>query len=233
MGREEQIEEREVLNSIFPDEIADISDTAYRISIKLDVQDQHGDDVEGPTLILQVSYPEAYPDVAPNLEISAPPNAPKHPHLDIQEDRAYLLEALQPSIEENIGMAMVFTLVSTLKETAENLISERVAAAEAEREREILKAEEEENRKFQGTLVTRETFLEWRERFMKEMEEEEQRKREEKEAEEKKKKPSAREEPRLTGKQLWERGLAGKGDYDEEGDEDIPSAAVDKLKIAA
>lgn len=181
-------------------------------------------------MLLQVSYPEAYPDVAPNLEILAPPNAPKHPHLDVQEDRAYLLEALQPSIEENMGMAMIFTLVSTLKETAENLISERVAAAEAEREREILKAEEEENRKFQGTPVTRETFLEWRERFRKEMEEEEQRKREEKEAEEKKKKPSAREEPRLTGKQLWERGLVGKGDYDEEGDEDIP---VDKLKIAA
>ena len=52
MGREEQIEEREVLDSIFPDEItgellvpstthaltpSDISETSYKISIALDV----------------------------------------------------------------------------------------------------------------------------------------------------------------------------------------------------
>lgn len=232
MGRDEQIEEREVLNSIFPDETTDISDTSYRISITLDVQEQD-EGAEAPVLILQVSYPEAYPDVAPDLEIIAPPNAPKHPHLDIQEDRARLLEALQPTIEENLGMAMIFTLVSTLKESAEQLISERQAAARAQREMEIAKAEEEENRKFQGTMVTRETFLEWRERFRKEMEEEEQRKREEKEAEEKKnKKPSAKEEKRLTGKQLWERGLAGKADYDEDEEEGIP-AAMEKMKVSS
>jgi hypothetical protein len=129
-------------------------------------------------------------------------------------------------------MAMIFTLVSTLRESAETLISERVAASKAKKEMEIAKADEEENRKFQGAIVTREKFMEWREQFRGEMEEAEQRKREEREAEEKKKKPSAREEKRLTGKQLWERGLAGKGDYDEEVDEDIP-AAVEKIKIAA
>jgi hypothetical protein len=183
---------------------------------------------------LQVSYPEAYPDVAPDLEILAPPKAPKYPRFDIQEDRARLLEALQPSIEENtdMGEVMIFTLVNTLKESAETLISERVAASRAQREMEIVKADEEENRKFQGTLVTRETFLEWRERFRKEMEEAEQKRREEKEGEEKKKKPSAREEKRLTGRQLWEKGLTGKGDYDEEGDEDL-LAVVGKIKIAA
>lgn len=183
-------------------------------------------------MILQVSYPEDYPDVAPDLELSVPPNALRNSRLDIQEDRAYLLQALQPTIEENIGMAMVFTLVSTLKETAESLMADRAAAVQAVREQEIAKAEEEENRKFQGTLVTREKFLEWREKFRKEIEDEEQRKAEEKEAEEKKKKSSAKEETKLTGRQLWERGLAGKVDYDEEGEEDIP-VAVEKMKIAA
>jgi hypothetical protein len=127
-------------------------------------------------------------------------------------------------------MAMVFTLVSTLKETAETLIADRVAAVQAEREREAAKAEEEENQKFQGALVTREKFLEWRERFRTEMEEEEQRKAEEKEVEERKKK-SSKDEIRLTGRQLWERGLAGKADYDED-DEEFP-AIVEKLKIVA
>lgn len=144
-----------------------------------------------------------------------------------------MMNALQPSIEENLGMAMIFTLVSTLKEEAENLIMERVAAERHALEEEIAAAEEEENRKFQGTLVNRERFLEWREKFRKEMVEEEQREREEKEAEEKKKKPSAREEQKLSGRQLWERGLAGKGDYDEEdGEEALPSEGVEKLQIS-
>ncbi len=65
MGREEQTEEREVLDSIFPDEItgihiyllwpydlcrwqlSDISETAYRISIALDIT-QHDDDESEP-----------------------------------------------------------------------------------------------------------------------------------------------------------------------------------------
>jgi len=60
MGRDEQIEEREVLDSIFPEEItgapdlspsgiaqltdpADISQTSYRISIALDIAHQAED----------------------------------------------------------------------------------------------------------------------------------------------------------------------------------------------
>jgi RWD domain len=212
--------------------LLDLSDTSYRITIQLDL-DTDADDDEAPILLLQVSYPEAYPDVAPDLDILTPPNSPKHPRFDIQEDKAYLMNALQPSIEENLGMAMVFTLFSALKEAAEILIMERAASEREAHEREIAKAEEEENRKFQGTLVTREKFLEWREGFRKELEEAEQKEQEEKEAEEKKKKPSAREETKLTGRQLWERGLAGKVDYDEEGDEELPSTGVQKLQISA
>ncbi|KAJ1706854.1 RWD domain protein (Gir2) [Aspergillus flavus] len=233
MGPEDQIEEREVLDSIFPEEITDLSDTSYRISIALDAPDDDVEEAEQPVLLLQVTYPADYPDVAPELEISAPPNAPKHPRLDVQEDRDRLLESLQPTIEENLGMAMVFTLVSALKENAEQLMSERVNAVHAQKEMEAAKAEEEENRKFQGTAVTRETFIEWLEKFKAEMEEEEKRQREEKEAEDKKanKKTPAKEEKKMTGRQLWERGLAGKADLDEEGEDALP--AVEKMKIAA
>lgn len=69
MGRDEQKEEREVLDSIFPEEItgsssqlspmqnpayfadfaADISETEYRISILLDVTNAEGDDSEPRT----------------------------------------------------------------------------------------------------------------------------------------------------------------------------------------
>jgi len=126
-------------------------------------------------------------------------------------------------------MAMVFTLVSTLKDAAELLISERQLAAQAKRDFEAAKAEEEENRKFHGTAVTRETFLEWREKFRREMAEEEQKRMEEKEAEDKKKR--VREEKRMTGRELWEGGLAGRGEEEDEGADSLES--MEKIKIEA
>jgi len=185
------------------------------------------------TLILSVQYPSTYPDAAPHLDLSFPPNAPKHPYLDIQEDKSRLLDALSDTIEENLGMAMVFTLVSTLKDGAELLISERQRAIQAQKEFEAAKAEEEENRKFAGTTVTRERFLEWRERFRREMEEAERRRVEEKEMEEKRKR-GAKEEVRLTGKQLWERGLVGKVDEGEEEEEGMDGLeGVERLRVEA
>lgn len=223
MGREEQQEEREVLDSIFPEEIQDISETEYRITVQLESSHQRDDEREDPIIILNVRYPEAYPDVAPILDITQPPNAPKHAHLDIQEDKARLLEALEATIEESMGMAMVFTLVSALKDAAELLITERQQAIEAQREVEARKAEEEENRKFEGQKVTRETFLAWRDTFRKDMEEQAAKRQAELEAEEKKKRGKV-EEKKLTGKQLWEQGLAGKGAEEEDDDEDVVEA---------
>ncbi|KAI8959940.1 RWD-domain-containing protein [Daldinia sp. FL1419] len=231
MGREEQVEEREVLDSIFPDEITDISETEYRISIKLDLpDDDNEEESESPTLVLHVRYPDNYPDEAPILDLSPPQNATPHPHFSVAADKGQLLKGLEDTIQENMGMAMVFTLVTTLKEEAEQLIAERRAATAREHEEAILAAEREENKKFHGTPVTPETFMKWREGFLKEMEEKRAREEEERLAELKKAK--VKEPVRLTGRQLWERGLAGKVD---EGDDDdsVPVEQVEKLKIEA
>ncbi|PVI08580.1 putative RWD domain protein [Periconia macrospinosa] len=230
MGVEEQKEEREVLDSIFPEEITDISETEFRISVQLEVTNEDGDDSESPTIILNVRYTPNYPDEAPDLDLTQPPNAPKHPYLDIQEDKSRLLSSLSETITDNLGMQMIFTLVTTVKESAELLISERQNAKQALKEIEAQKAEEEENRKFQGEAVTRESFLKWREEFRKEMAEERRRK-EEAELEEKKK-VGKKEEKKLTGKELWQQGLVGKGDMEEEEGEDALEG-MDKLKIAA
>ena len=230
MGREDQKEEREVLDSIFPDEIQDISDTEYRVSISLDVKQQPEEEAQPPIILLNVRYPEGYPDEPPILDITQPPNAPKHEHLDIQEDKARLLDALQPTIEENMGMAMVFSLVSTLKDAAELLVSERQQAVEALQDFEKQKAEEEENRKFEGEKVTRDSFLAWREKFRQDMAEDKARKVAEIEAEEKKKRGGKLEEKKLTGKQLWQQGLVGKVvEEDEEGEDAIES--MRELKV--
>jgi hypothetical protein len=126
-------------------------------------------------------------------------------------------------------MAMVFTLVSTLKDGAEALINERATAVQALKDVEARKIEEEENRKFQGEAVTRERFLVWREKFRKQIADEKQREAEEKEADDKKKR--IKEEKKLTGKELWQQGLAGKVEEDDEGSDGL--AGMDKLKLEA
>ena len=210
--------------------MSDISDTAYRISIALDVPHIDEED-EQPTVLLHVSYPQEYPDVAPNLDMSAPPDGYRHPFLDVSEDKARLLQSLEPAIEESMGMAMVFTLVSTLKEAAEALIAEREAQAQALRDVEARKAEEEENRKFHGTAVTRESFLAWREKFRNELAEKAVKEQEEQEAEDKKKRGRL-EEKKLTGKQLWETGMVGKVD-EEDFDGSDALEGVEKQRIDA
>lgn len=211
---------------------ADISETEYRISITLDIPDDESDSPQ-PVMLLTVRYPEDYPDKAPHLDL-APGNddneTSKHPLFNVADDKDTLLEALQPVIEENLGMAMIFTLVTTLKEEAEQLAVRRREAVLRAHEEELAAAEREENKKFHGEPVTRESFLRWREGFIKEMEEQRQREEEERLAE--LKKARIKEPVKLTGRQLWERGLA-KGEEADEADEDAPAEELKNLKVSA
>lgn len=208
----------------------DISETEFRISIKLDVLDE--EDLDPPTFLLQVRYPDEYPDVAPHLDLLAEQNAPSHEHFSIGDDRDQLLAGVEETIQENLGMAMVFTVISAIKEAAEQLIQDRKDAANKVHEEALRAAEHEENKKFHGQLVTAEKFLKWREEFLKEMEEKARIEEEERVAELKKAK--VKEPVKLTGKQLWERGLAGKvEEEDEDDDDDVPTDGVAKLQVEA
>ncbi|KAF3762342.1 RWD-domain-containing protein [Cryphonectria parasitica EP155] len=230
MGREEQIEEREVLDSIFPDEITDINETEFRISITLDIEDDEPENPQ-PVMVLTVRYPADYPDKAPHLDLSTDDGSEKHPLFSVADDKTALLTALGPVIEENMGMAMVFTLVTTLKEEAEQLVLRRREDAARAHEEVLLAAEREENKKFHGTPVTRDTFLQWRDGFIREMEEQRVRDEEERAAE--MKKARIKDPTRLTGRQLWESGLA-KGEEAEEAEDDAaPVEDIEKLKVSA
>lgn len=229
MGHDEQVEEMEVLESIFPEELTKMSDSEFRVSVTLDLPDDSEEPADPPTILLQVRLPEDYPDKAPHLDLLSPPNAPSHAHFSLYEDRDALLATLTEVAEDNLGMAMVFTLVSSLKDEAESLVAGRVAGVEREREEEMLAAEREENRKFHGTVVTPERFMRWREAFMKEMEEKRVREEEERLAE--MKKARVKEPVKMTGRQLWESGLAGKGEPED--DEEGVVEGVQKMKVEA
>jgi len=208
--------------------LLDISDLEYRIKITLDIPDD--EENEQPVIVLTVRYPEDYPDKAPYLDLSADDGENKHPLFNIADSKDELLKSLEPVIEENLGMAMVFTLVTSVKEEAEQMA---IRAREVEikaHEEAALEAERKENEKFQGTAVTRESFLSWREGFLKEMEDKRQKEEEERLAEMKKAK--IKEPTKMTGRQLWESGLA-KGEEIEDGDDDAPVEDLAKLKVSA
>lgn len=116
---------------------------------------------------------------------------------------------------------MIFTLITTLKESVESLIADRINTVEAEKDREAREAEERENAKFYGEKVTRERFLHWREEFRRQQtaqKAEEEQKREEESGGARGTKiagggsKGGKEERRLTGRELWEKGLVGKGE---------------------
>lgn len=204
------------------------------------------------TIFLHVTYPPEYPDVAPNLSLTSPPpfhadgnssfniNNNKSTYLSLPADTNTLLAALEETVAENAGMAMIFAVVSTLKERAERIVSERQAAEQAVRDKAAQRREEEENRRFVGEKVTRESFLRWRERFRREMREEEEERRKREEGGERRdgeggkgmgvgiglrsagsgSSGSRKEEKKLTGRELWERGLVGKVEVDDDDDDD-------------
>lgn len=128
-------------------------------------------------------------------------------------------------------MAMIYTIIATLKDAAEELIKQRQDAIEAEHAVVRAQAEAEENRKFEGTKVTPESFLAWSEKFKEEMAELKRRAEEQRELEEKKKR-GPKEEKKMTGKELWVRGIAT-GNIDEEDDGIDPLEGMKSLKVAA
>lgn len=126
-------------------------------------------------------------------------------------------------------MAMIFTLISTLKENTEQLILDRQNAAQDLKDQESKRLEELENAKFHGEAVTRESFLAWRQKFRAEMEEKRVKEETEKEAEMTKKR--IKTEEKLTGKELWEKGMAGKIEEDEDIGNMDEVDALERLKI--
>lgn len=142
-----------------------------------------------------------------------------------------MLSSLPPLIAGSLGSAMIFTLISHIKESAEQLVLDSIAAEQEVVDAEKRKAEEEEDKKFSGRRVTRESFGEWRLVFRKEIterEEEQVRRREEGEMGQGKRRVV--KEDKLSGRELWERGLVGKIDEDEDGLHPV-GEGVGSLKI--
>jgi hypothetical protein len=224
---EEQQQEIEILQSIYPDELTILTPTRFQINILLDTESKRRHAV-----LLDVTYTEQYPETVPILniiegaveneeeeddEISEDENEDEENYDDDdgqtmskkllnlietiklnKNDYNELLRKLREEAEDNVGMPSIFSLASSLKDHAETQFNENFKA----KEKEILDAREaherEEQKKFTGTKVTPKSFETWRLGFRKEM-------CIDKRLDER---YASVHNGRLTGKQIFEQGLA-------------------------
>jgi len=113
-------------------------------------------------VLLKFTYLDTYPDVGVGIEFEESEGVE-------DEQLEGLREHLDQVIEENLGMAMVFTIVSAaiewLGETNDRLKFEADEVIRIKKELD----DEEERKKLEGTKVTIESFLAWKAEFDAEM----------------------------------------------------------------
>lgn len=226
----EQAQEIEVLQLIYPDELVLHSKTHYSIVVALDTDSERKYKVQLDVKYTP-KYPEELPNLEVSVpqKIYEEESDGEYQDSDEEEEdddtssvnsllKIIFTENIEFNAEdlkkleqkaydeaaENLGLPSVFSIVASLKDNAEELFSEKVAQAQKEHDQKELEKEMENQKKFIGTKVTRESYMEWRARFRKEMG------------------WDTREEERLkqlhggkmTGKEIFEKGL-GKEEEEE------------------
>uniref|UniRef100_A0A8C6X4S9 RWD domain-containing protein 1 n=1 Tax=Naja naja TaxID=35670 RepID=A0A8C6X4S9_NAJNA len=153
---EEQRNELEALEAIYPDSFTVLSENPTSFTIT--VTSEAGENDETVQTTLKFTYSEKYPDEVPLYELLA------HENLE-NNDIADLLKLLQEQAEENLGMVMIFTLVSAVQERLNEIVDLIKTRREAEKKQKEKEAEEAEKQCFHGTPVTIENFLRWKATF--------------------------------------------------------------------
>lgn len=113
-------------------------------------------------LTLWFTLPANYPDVGPEIKILSSENLE-----DI--DELNILDELTDMVPENVGAAMIFTLVSRGFEWINQLKDQKKIERAEEEERKKRELEESERKKFEGTRVSVESFIAWKLKFDSEM----------------------------------------------------------------
>ncbi|XP_055491766.1 RWD domain-containing protein 1 [Leucoraja erinacea] len=183
---EEQRNELEALESIYPDSFTVVLENPASFTIR--VTSETGENEETVESTLQFTYVEKYPDDPPKFEIAA--------HENLQtSDIADIMSLLNDQAQENIGMVMIFTLVTAVQEKLNEIVDQMKSRKEMVKLLQEKEAEEEiEKAVFHGTPLTIENFLSWKARFDAELIEIRKNQKEEEQA----------GKVKLTGKQLFE-----------------------------
>ncbi|XP_059477440.1 RWD domain-containing protein 1 [Neocloeon triangulifer] len=156
---EEQVNEIEALDSIYCGEFEILSKLPFH-QFMIPVRAESDENDICLSCNLQFTYTPKYPEEIPEIEVLDAENF---------EETKRLVEHLKEVAQENVGMVMIFTLVSAALEWL-NQLSDKIKSHKEEAERKRVEAEEEAERKrFEGTRVSVETFLKWKKAFDEEM----------------------------------------------------------------
>ncbi|XP_017787303.1 PREDICTED: RWD domain-containing protein 1 [Nicrophorus vespilloides] len=162
--QEEQNNEIEALDSIYCGDMSIISSSpVHKFSIPIKSEEFDSETEDGGLMCnLVFTYTPKYPEEAPEIEVEDTVN--------FENDfESGLIEHLKEQVTENLGMVMVFTLVSTAQEWLNVKWDEHKKYVEEEKYRKEKEEEEAERQRFEGTRVTVETFMKWKMQFEIEM----------------------------------------------------------------
>lgn len=130
----------------------------YKFKIPIKSEEFETETNNGIGCNLVFTYTSKYPDELPQIEIEDAENFLEH------YEKELLLD-LDTQGKENLGMVMIFTLVSGAQEWLNVKWEEVKKERDEEQMKKKYKEEEAERKKFEGTRVTVETFLKWRMQF--------------------------------------------------------------------
>lgn len=157
--KDEQHNEIEALESIYCGEMEIlVTEPFYTFAIPIKTEEYEPETGNGLSCRLEFTYTPKYPeepllvsiDELENFEAGSDGKLKKH---------------LEEEMKENLGMVMVFTLVSAAQEWLNVQWDKIKLRKEASAAQKQLEEEEAERKRFEGTRVTVETFLSWKEKF--------------------------------------------------------------------
>ncbi|XP_055322644.1 RWD domain-containing protein 1 [Sitodiplosis mosellana] len=156
---EDQANEVEALESIYCDDIEVLDRAPHKFNINISTEEYDAEtESNGLSCQLVFTYTTKYPDTAPEVEIENAVNFE-----DDYEEK--LLEHIKETINENLGLEMIFSLVSSAQEWLNVKWDDFKKEEENRAEQKLKEIEEAERKRFEGTRVTVETFLKWRNEF--------------------------------------------------------------------
>jgi len=108
--KEDQQNEIEALDSIYCGDMEIMTtEPFHQFKIPIATEEYTDEDQNGVKVYLLFTYTEKYPDEAPEVDIED--------SINLEDDsRKKLLDNISNTINENLGMEMIFTLVSTAQE---------------------------------------------------------------------------------------------------------------------
>jgi hypothetical protein len=136
-----------------------VLDDEKRNKFKINVYTEgYQEEKDGLSCDLVFTFRNNYPDEKPLVEIEEETNFEP-------DTKAKLTDAINACIDENLGTEMIFSIVGCTQELLNSLFDQIKIEREEKRERKLREIEEIEQKKFEGTIVTVETFMKWRNEF--------------------------------------------------------------------